>query len=158
MIGDVYSWQFSFEKELTAGTGYVFKPYNTSGAYEGIVTITKKAAATVELDALALSFGSDPALLHTVGSASVELPADSHCSVEWTWTDQFGNELENDARFLCGSYFLSLVVTPDLRLAVPPVETTKVDELRLLGVLKTNARSSPLYRAYHVFLLTDEAE
>ena len=113
MIGDVYSWQFSFEKELTAGTGYVFKPYNTSGAYEGIVTITKKAAATVELDALALSFGSDPALLHTVGSASVELPADSHCAAEWTWTDQFGNELADDVVFRCGSYFLSLVVTPD---------------------------------------------
>ncbi len=113
MIGDVYSWQFCFEKELTAGTGYVFKPYNTSGAYEGTVTITKKDAATVELDALALSFGTDPVLLNTVGSASVELPADSHCAAEWTWTDQFGNELADDATFRCGSYFLSLVVTPD---------------------------------------------
>ena len=113
MVGETYSWQFRFEKELTAGTGYVFKPYNTSGAYEGTVTITKKGAATVELDALSLSFGTDPAILNTVGSASVELPADSHCAAEWTWTDAYGNELDEDAIFRCGSYFLTVTVTPD---------------------------------------------
>jgi hypothetical protein len=36
------------------------------------------------------------------------------------------------------------VVTTDLREVVPLVETTKVEELRLLGVLKTNAASPSL--------------
>jgi hypothetical protein len=36
------------------------------------------------------------------------------------------------------------VVTADWRDAVPLVETTKVEELRLLGVLKTNAASPSL--------------
>ena len=112
-VGETYSWQFRFEKELTAGTTYTFKPYNQSGAYEGTVTITKKEAATVELDSLSLSFGTAPAILNTIGSATVELPDDSHCSVEWTWTDAYGNELDDDAVFRCGSYFLSASITPD---------------------------------------------
>ena len=113
LVGEEWSWQFSFEKELTGGTGYVFKPYNQSGAYEGVVTITKLDAATVELDALALSFGTAPAVLNTIGSASVALPADPHCTVEWTWEDQYGNELADDELFRCGSWFLSATVTPD---------------------------------------------
>ena len=113
LVGEEWSWQFSFEKELTGGTGYVFKPYNQSGAYEGVVTITKLEAATVELDALALWFETVPAVLNTIGSASVELPADPHCTVEWTWEDQYGNELGSDDVFRCGSWFLSAVVTPD---------------------------------------------
>ncbi len=113
MIGEEWSWQFSFEKELTAGTGYVFKPYNQSGAYEGVVTITKLEAATVELDGLDLSFATAPSVLTPVGLAVVTLPADSHCTVEWTWTDQYGETLAVDALFLCGSYFLSAIVTAD---------------------------------------------
>ena len=113
LVGETYSWQFRFEKELTAGTTYLFKPYNQSGTYEGVVTITKKDAPTTELEELTLSFGTAPAILNTVGSASVVLPADSHCSVTWTWEDQYGNELDNGDIFRCGSYFLSLRVTPD---------------------------------------------
>ena len=113
MVGETYSWQFRFEKELTAGTGYVFTPYNQSGAYEGTVTITKKSSSTVTIDAVTLGFVSGPALGVSIGDAAVTVPADAHYSVACTWTNHNGVELTDDDIFRCGMYYLAATVTPD---------------------------------------------